>query len=718
VTAIVAEIRIDGRQSAAVRLIYEAHRHFPRAVVEGLLQRVRAGRPLFHGVGDLFKSANLVLEDDALVEIVLSGDAIYNDRTEAAAAVLGPQATGRIIEAFIHPTKQAGIPGRGYDPTASNRHRYLKTRIDDVPSASFIAAIRTIALEASNADLSELAELIAHHLNDDTSRGRTLTADEAATIVALVESWGNRLLTSDDATRRQLTTIATLLGRAKSPSLLPTLKRLLDEELRRWRAFIRQAKAENFRGGAATDEARISWTWQYQAAFNAIGGPGTAALMGSYLLDEDFGQVAALVIAETWHVANEPDGDRRFRGGVDSSRVEARRAARAANPEATSAEAEAIFGAVESLIADETAGENKRRAVTLGAIAARLPHGDRVATIEKLLSFTALEAHVDILRSDNRDAIIKRLQLFATLGARADLLQNLVLSGESIDIGLVKNGLAEALEANQTEWSLHDRDVKVWLRLLPFVSCLLDAIAVVRELPERFRTSSFLDELLREIGSLSSDDAENVLFQIAEGDPRFYGDQVWRDVAIRRDTASAARKIVDLVAHGAFESIGLRPLDLQSEIAGLISKRSELRAYVYELLRSGPMSPGLTLLARSVAEEPDAEGLLLLTQIEVAERQSFVSHHTIVKAVTKHVPDENWKGVYNIVAVPTAELRRRLLAMTSDGGPLDVAARCLTAIDRIRDENSAPESEPRHPDLASGRPWPILVRDPDATDET
>jgi hypothetical protein len=34
----------------------------------------------------------------------------------------------------------------------------------------------------------------------------------------------------------------------------------------------------------------------------------------------------------------------------------------------------------------------------------------------------------------------------------------------------------------------------------------------------------------------------------------------------------------------------------------------------------------------------------------------------------------------------------------------------------MRDENGAPEGEPRHPDLASGKPWPILVPDPDADD--
>jgi hypothetical protein len=44
----------------------------------------------------------------------------------------------------------------------------------------------------------------------------------------------------------------------------------------------------------------------------------------------------------------------------------------------------------------------------------------------------------------------------------------------------------------------------------------------------------------------------------------------------------------------------------------------------------------------------------------------------------------------------------------------DPAARCLNAIDKTRDEYGGPEAEPRHPDLTSGKPWPILTPDPDA----
>jgi hypothetical protein len=36
-----------------------------------------------------------------------------------------------------------------------------------------------------------------------------------------------------------------------------------------------------------------------------------------------------------------------------------------------------------------------------------------------------------------------------------------------------------------------------------------------------------------------------------------------------------------------------------------------------------------------------------------------------------------------------------------------LAKECLIAIDEIRDEYGPAESEPRHPDIDSGRQWPV-----------
>ena len=689
-TAIVTEMEFDKKQDAEVRLLYEARNRYSRAIADGLLQRVRAGGTLFYGADDLLASAGFSLEDDALLEIALSETRLHDNRAEAAASVLGPQAVGRMIETVLEAKKRLRDASGKYDKAAGERYHDLLARIGHTLGTSLIAAVRARTAQAGNEEMADLAELISRHPGDEDDRGRPFDADALATIGALAEDWGNRMLASGDASRRQLASIATLASHAPSVSLLRLLTRLLDENLRRYRAFREEAKTTGWHQGRATDEARTPHTHEYQQAFHAINAPETAALMREYLHDEHFGQLAALVLAAQWTAANEPSDGERFRSGVDFSRVAEKRAARASDPAATSAEADAIFSAIEPLIADEATDDQKRHAVALGVVAARLPHGQRDATIQKLISL-------------------------APRRSRTALLQNMILSGENIDIGVVKNGLAEVFEAAKAQsWILSEGyEVKEWLRLLPFANPPAEAFAVLRGLPDDQRRVDRLEEMIAGFGTAPGADTENVLFQLAEADPKLYANHAWRDAAILRGTLSAAWRFVDLAANGAFEGKGTDRWHMARQLGGLMSENPDLRAHVYQLLKDSAMTPGLALLAQAVAEDPDADGLLLLIKIEIAHKHSFISWHTIENVVTEHVPSENWKGAEEIVPVPAVELRRKLLAMTTDGGPMDVTARCLNQIDKIRDEYGAPDSEPRHPDLASGKRWPIMMPDPD-----
>jgi hypothetical protein len=164
-----------------------------------------------------------------------------------------------------------------------------------------------------------------------------------------------------------------------------------------------------------------------------------------------------------------------------------------------------------------------------------------------------------------------------------------------------------------------------------------------------------------------------------------------------------------LAANGALQGKTIDEWYLARELSALIGEHPAVRVYVYDLLKTPPSTGALSLLARSVAEEPDEDGLVLLVKLENELQISFAGSRAIQGVVTKDVPIENRKDVYNVVPIPAVELRRKLLAMTSDGGATDAAARCLIEIDEIRDEYGLPEGEPRHPDLASGRPWPMMT---------
>ena len=683
---VIAKMEIDDKREGAVNLIYEAKKRFPRAVAEGSLRRVYEARTLPYHASDLMAGSGFEIEDEALRGIALEAGR-FDDRANAAASVLGPQSVGYMVENMLDAKKSVRDANGKYDEAAADRYHAIQDRIGHTQITSLVTAIAARSAGADNQEMADLADLISRHPDGENDRGQPFDVAVLASIAGFVEDWGNRLLGSPVTMRPQLASIATLASHSPSPSLLPILKRLLDEELRRWRAFREQARAEHYRGGTATDEACMSWTLEYQRAFHAIIDPETAALMREYLPDEDFGHPAALVLAGQWRAANEPSDGKRWRSGPDFSRVAEEREARASDPTASSSQADAIFGAIEPLISGDATETMKKHAVALAIVAVALPHGQRGDLINSLL------------------AIADRYP-------RGMFLNNLVLSGEIIDVELVKQGIAEVFEAAEKQaWILTERrELRDWLRLLPFTNRPADAFDIVQALPEQHRAPDELEEMLDAFGYAPGDDAEDVLFQLAEADPRLFAHRTWHDAVIRRGTLSAATRFIDLAAQGVFNGKGGGDQwHMSRRLADLIDEHAELRAHVYDLFKTGTNSPGLALLARAITENPNTDGLLLLMQFEIEHKRAFVSCRTIEHVVTEHVPSENWQGAYSVVAVPAVDLRRKLLAMTTDGGPTDVAARYLNQIDKVRDEYGIPESEPRHPDLASGKPWPIMT---------
>jgi hypothetical protein len=216
-----------------------------------------------------------------------------------------------------------------------------------------------------------------------------------------------------------------------------------------------------------------------------------------------------------------------------------------------------------------------------------------------------------------------------------------------------------------------------------------------------------LEELVRGLGNTPADEAEAVLFTLAEDDPRFYLDHQWRSTALRFGTVSSARRLIDLTVSGTLSGRSHDEWHWRRKLAGLIAEYPEVRAHVRDLLKNGPTTEALARLAHTASENPEADDLLLLVECEIKSGRTFLSWRSIQTAVTEQVPSKDWQGAYAVVPVPAVELRQKLLALTASDGATGPAGRCLNTIDTMRDEYGAPEIEPRHPDLASGRPWPI-----------
>jgi hypothetical protein len=149
---------------------------------------------------------------------------------------------------------------------------------------------------------------------------------------------------------------------------------------------------------------------------------------------------------------------------------------------------------------------------------------------------------------------------------------------------------------------------------------------------------------------------------------------------------------------------------LGRKIAGAMQVYADFRAEVYQRYERLPTGPGRDILEHAIAEAADADGVLLLVRSYAVQGKPFPGN---LYSAIRHVavgrrPSADWVGATEVFSVGVPELRKRLFAMTNaDTAEARLAAAFLTAIDELRDEYGPAESEPRHPDIESGRPWPL-----------
>ncbi|WPN47500.1 hypothetical protein [Pseudomonas sp. P8_241] len=686
------DIRLGDRDVSS--LAETLRTHYPFVVAKALIARVLEGRSLFHHAAEIVSAGRVVEDDDSLLKIAQEDLDQYSQRASIAAVVLGPRSSAVLLDMLFELEPRRKVNG-AWDPEVNRLFRGLEGRLALAPAESILEAVQARSASASVSQMALMAEVLFRCRGEQSSHDRPFSDTVKGSISGLMEEWAYRMLASGEATRMQTASLVKLATCAPSGQLLPVLQALLDDNLRRLRAFREQAEAESWRPGNAVDEARTPHTHEYARAFRALKHPDTRHILYSYLDDSNFGEEATGVLVEHWLLTNEPPSvETRLFGRLDFSGVPARRAARIADPVETCEEADTIFAVIQSLLEGDR-DDQHRLAVALGTRAVRLPHGKWSSVVKQLLGL-------------------------ALPRARCSLLVNLCLSGEILSLDEVTRGISDTLEeAKSHTWILSQSDgyeLRQWLQLLPFTDRARVGLDLLTTLPESFQHPHMLEDVVFACGSLADEEGGCCLFRLAVLVPAFYGDHSWLRTIFRLATGALdiAHQLVDLAVQGAFEQKGLDHWFVAREIAGLLEAHADVRGRTYALLADGPATPGLVLLARAISEAPDMPGLLLLVRAEILTGRNFAGYRSVEHVATERVPSRDWSGAFEILPAPVAELRRDLLAMCTDGGPSDVPARYLREIDEIRDIHGLPEGEPRHPDFASGVSWPLLIaREPD-----
>jgi len=685
------------REQDAGWIFHEAHKLFPNDVTTAILHRLESGREIPFRAEGLLQASGIVVDEGPLVDRVVRPNG-SEKVAEAAVSIIGSETVGRLIDRLIAIDERLKASQGPVDEATRQEYYRLSDWISRTGLTSFIQALLSRSATVEPREIALLADLLARYGKTEYELPLQLDGEQYEQMIAAVGRWAEILLASPAATRAHLAEVAQAVGRLAAPELVPPLQRLLAEDLVRWRRARDEFSAAPVRGTQFRSDAQHSWTLQYRRAFAAIGDDQVIELMRTYLPDNDFGIDAARVLKYIWDRKHNPPKDKRFTFWSDFSEVKTRRTARQdrSTGRESSAFADAVIAVVNDLVKADSGEDAHRHALELAKIAFSMPYGKRTEVIETLL------------------------QLPRPLAEKQDLLRVLVLAGEIVRADMVLNGIKTLLEEAKTNrWRLDENrgELEGWLELLPFSDRPEDTLDALELLDPNLRQPWRLRRLLSALGHAPSPKAEHVLNLLAREDASFLSEHEWLAALDNRRTVSGARMLLKLICGGAFASGsgGTDTWILSRKLAGAMRTHAEFRVEVYQQYERMPTGPGKVILEHAIAEVADADGVLILVRSHAVEGKPFsgILHSAIRHVAVGERPSADWAGAYEVFSVPVRQLRKRLFAMTNgDTGESRLAAACLTAIDELRDDYGPVESEPRHPDIDSGRPWPLAAGKP------
>jgi hypothetical protein len=243
----------------------------------------------------------------------------------AVASIVGPNTVAALLDTFVGLVDRTRDAAPQFQAAMATEYHTLRNRIALTRTSSFIEAIllrgRTDRIEL----IGLLAELVAAHGSEDARKRPLATESPRRTeLIECVRRWVEVLLSSPNTTRHHLANVAMAIGRIGHLSLVPDLRRLLAEDLMRWRQ-VREA----FRTapGSASIEVRsdasTSWTNYYRQAFSRIDSESVIRVMAEYLEDEDRGGSVCLNSLRLFISGSLPGFSRRFEAslGCDGGRA-------------------------------------------------------------------------------------------------------------------------------------------------------------------------------------------------------------------------------------------------------------------------------------------------------------------------------------------------------------------------------------------------------------
>ena len=666
----------------------EASERHPNAVAAGLVKRIANGFPLPRGSRRLLAPAAVV--DGGAIPAIVTDLGSSQVAAEDAVTIVGPKTVAALTDQLLQLYRKVQESGGRWSDAQGDQERKLRRLIERSRPEVFVEAWLTFIETLDPKAIAILSDLVSRHGTDGSEPGE-LQLDKVRRdqVAASLGRHAEILLTAPDATRYQFADLARAIKRVPNPELTEVLMRLATEDLKRWRQ-AREERGRNPRR-AANSDAAMCYTGEHSRALAAIGNDRAAEFLKEHLADPLFGHDAAIALRQIENTREGITPKKRLFGGPDFADVKVQRNARRLAPAKQSEVGQAIVMVVEELSKSDRTTLDYGHALKLAEVAFAMPYAGKADLIDRLLTLTL------------------------PASSKQGLLMRLVLAGEVISAGIVLDGIREFFAAAKVNTWMLDQSkwqVKEWLTLLPFSDRPLALLEALDLIPKKMLYSWELREVVSALATAPDAEAEVVLGELAKRHPDLLGEYDWLNAVLTRGTETACLMFFDLVCDPAIVG-AKKKIDgwtFSNRLAEFITTRPHLRSELVRRYQEAKFAACHPLIEQVLAKSPDSDVILALVRSYAARKKQFDNLlRTAVKEVAleqRPVPD--WQGAYEQHGVAVPELRRRLFAVTGgDNEESYLATLCLVAIDELRDEYGHVDSEPRHPDIESGRPWPF-----------
>ncbi|MDP2224789.1 NACHT domain-containing NTPase [Nitrosomonas sp.] len=693
VAGIIRSSEFPIKDNSPGNVFHRAYKAFPEQVTEALVFRVGKGLEIPYNAAKYLENAQPI--DDGPVVAVALDDMMPLSVRSAALAIVGAKTVGAIMDELFALNEEYTTKDWKIDEADRNKYHRVNNALLTTRLDSFLEAIFERATTERPERICLMADLLARHGKSINTEKFILKDQTRNRLTTIILCWIDILLTPSKITRHQLSKVVQVIQRLGSQQFVAKLKLMLDHDLSD-RAQARDEYLQTQRSLPCPDVSHsYSYTNLYQSAFAAIGGEEVVSLMKQYLPNLEFGIEAAQVLVMLWDQAHPSGKEKQLFSWHDFSDVAEHWKQRQdlQNPPTTTDYSEAIFETVRK-IANEAQNDTERRhAITLGKIGLHIPHGSKRLEIDKLL------------------------QLPLPYSSKQGLLAATAKAGEMLNADMLLAGLQELLEAGKKDsWKLEENhgELMGWIELFAFSDRPDAVIGALDLVPSNYRNPWNLRRLLVGFGHSPHPEAMNTLAEIARRDARFLSQYEWLSAMVKFGTEAAALALLDHVCDGllAERRSGIDAWCISNYLEGFAREfpafRSEL-VQRYARLASGPAQQ---ILERTLANVADGPTILAIIANHAASRRTF--QHGQLRAAIDNVAIgrrsvEDWSGAFQEYSIPLTDLRKKLFGLVlAENDQSALAEACLNYIEQLRDEHGRINDEPRHPDIRTGRSWPIV----------